>query len=59
VNLRKPGAEIFQLVLNDNNLKAEETLFIDDTASNFPEAERLGIKIHHLKPGTDITEIGL
>jgi putative hydrolase of the HAD superfamily len=59
VNLRKPGAEIFQLVLNDNKLKAEETLFIDDTASNFPEAEQLGIKIHHLKHGTDITEIGL
>lgn len=59
VNLRKPGAEIFELVLNDNNLKAEETLFIDDTASNFPEAERLGIKVHHLKHGTDITEIGL
>jgi putative hydrolase of the HAD superfamily len=59
VNLRKPHAAIFQLVLNDNNLKAEETLFIDDTASNFPEAESLGIQVYHLKPGTDITEIGL
>lgn len=59
VKMRKPGADIFRLVLSDNNLKADETLFIDDTLANFPEAEKLGIHVYHLKPGTDITEIGL
>jgi putative hydrolase of the HAD superfamily len=57
--LRKPEAAIYEMVLNENNLIGEETLFVDDTAANFPEAEKLGIKIHHLKPGTSITGIEL
>ncbi|MEO8582429.1 MAG: HAD family phosphatase [Flavitalea sp.] len=59
VNLRKPDAAIFELVLKENKLNPSETLFIDDTASNFEEARRLGIQIHHLVPGSSITEIGL
>jgi epoxide hydrolase-like predicted phosphatase len=59
VNLRKPGAEIFQLVLNENKLDPEETLFIDDTESNFEEAKKLGIQIYHLKHGSSINEIEL
>ncbi|MBL7699769.1 MAG: HAD family phosphatase [Chitinophagaceae bacterium] len=54
IKMRKPHAEIFELVLNENNLKPSETLFIDDTYSNFEEAQRLGIQIHHLEPGTTI-----
>lgn len=57
VQLRKPSAAIFELVLMENNLRPEETLFIDDTASNFPEAQRLGIQIYHLQPGEDITTL--
>ena len=56
-NLRKPEAAIFELVLNDNKLVPSETLFVDDTASNFPQAEKLGIQVYHLKKGMDITEI--
>lgn len=56
-NLRKPEAAIFELVLNENKLVASETLFVDDTASNFPQAEALGIQVYHLKKGMDITEI--
>jgi putative hydrolase of the HAD superfamily len=59
VKLRKPGAAIFELVLKENNLLPSETLFIDDTASNFDEARKLGIQIHHLVPGTSITEMEL
>ncbi len=57
--LRKPEAAIFELVLNENNLVPAETLFIDDTASNFPQAEKLGIQVYHLEKGKDITGIGL
>jgi len=57
--LRKPSASIFELVLKENNLQPSETLFVDDTALNFPEAARLGIQIYHLTPGTEITEMGL
>jgi putative hydrolase of the HAD superfamily len=57
VKLRKPDADIFNLVLKENNLVPSETLFIDDTYSNFSEAEKLGIQIYHLKPGTSITDM--
>jgi putative hydrolase of the HAD superfamily len=59
VKLRKPGAAIFELVLKENDLLASETLFIDDTASNFDEARKLGIHVHHLVPGTSITDMEL
>jgi putative hydrolase of the HAD superfamily len=41
---RKPDFEIFEQVLNENNLLAEETLFIDDSAVNLNGAEHLGIQ---------------
>jgi glucose-1-phosphatase len=59
VKLRKPHAAIFELVLNENGLKPEETLFIDDTASNFEEARKMGIQIYHLQHGEDITGMKL
>ena len=55
--LRKPDAAIFELVLNENNLMPAETLFIDDTALNFTEAEKLGIQVYHITPGNAITGI--
>lgn len=59
VKLRKPLAAIFELVLHENGLNPAETLFVDDTASNFPEAVKLGINVHHLVPGTSITALPL
>lgn len=50
IGLRKPGAEIFEFVLKDENLVAEETLFIDDTYTNIETAEKLGFKTHLLLP---------
>ncbi|MGH2623406.1 MAG: HAD family hydrolase [Sphingobacterium sp.] len=41
--LRKPDKEIFERVLNDNNLLPEETLFIDDSPQHLKTAEELGI----------------
>lgn len=58
-HLRKPHAAIYQLVLEENQLQPAETLFIDDTATNFSGAEELGIQILHLKPPMQITEIPL
>jgi HAD superfamily hydrolase (TIGR01509 family) len=59
VNLRKPGAAIYQLVLDENKLIGAETLFIDDTAANFSGAEATGIQVFHLKKPMQITEIPL
>ncbi len=43
INLRKPDKEIFEFVLQENNLIAEESLFIDDTKENTDAANQLGI----------------
>jgi len=41
---RKPDAEIFEQVLQENNLLAEETLFLDDHPKNIEGAAALGIR---------------
>ncbi|MEQ8361600.1 MAG: HAD family phosphatase [Cyclobacteriaceae bacterium] len=43
VHMRKPDAEIFEMVLSSNNLIANETLFLDDNLSNLEGAKQLGI----------------
>ena len=48
---RKPDASIFEQVLEENNLKAEETFFIDDTKENTDAANQLGIKTWNLQVG--------
>ena len=58
-NLRKPHAAIYQRVLDENNLNPSETLFIDDTASNFSGAEETGIQTYHLKAPMTILDIPL
>ena len=50
IGLRKPGTKIFEFVLQQENLKAAETLFIDDTLSNIETAQKMGFKTHHLLP---------
>ncbi|WP_027878740.1 HAD-IA family hydrolase [Mesoflavibacter zeaxanthinifaciens] len=58
INLRKPNADIFNFVLIENNLKAEECLFIDDTLENTQTAEQLGINVWNNNPATeDIVDI--
>lgn len=54
VGLRKPEREIFDFVLQDENLNADETLFIDDTFINIETAQKMGFKTHHLLPGEKI-----
>ena len=43
IGLRKPDTEIFEFVLNENHIKPEESLFIDDTKENTNAANLLGI----------------
>jgi glucose-1-phosphatase len=44
MKMRKPDAEIFTQVLEENQLKPEETLFLDDNAGNIGGAAALGIQ---------------
>ena len=55
---RKPNLDIFQQVLDENDLIPEETLFVDDTKENTDTAEKLGIKTWNLIVGQeDITQL--
>ena len=48
INLRKPNTDIFEYVINENSLKAEECLLIDDTKDNTDTAASLGIHIWNI-----------
>jgi len=53
LHLRKPNADIYEFVLNENNLKPEETFFIDDTEENTRTAKKLGINVWNINPSTE------
>ena len=53
INLRKPDASIFEFVLDKNNLRTDETLFIDDTKEHIESAKCLNLQTWHLNPKTD------
>ncbi len=43
VHLRKPNVAIFQLVIDENKLNVEETLFIDDSPQHIEGAKQVGL----------------
>ena len=47
LHLAKPQREIFETVLQQADIKADETLFIDDSLKNCQAAEALGIHTYH------------
>ena len=58
IHKRKPDHEIYNFVLDANNLVAQETIFIDDTFENVEAAKQVGIHGWNLIPGEeDITEL--
>lgn len=58
IHLRKPNKDIFEFVLNENNLIAGECFFIDDNLDNVKTASALGIESWHINPKTeDIIEL--
>lgn len=57
MHLVKPDAEIFREVLRQTGIRAEETLFIDDSANNCAGAASLGIHTHQVKVSDDWLEL--
>lgn len=49
---RKPHPESFKLILNENNLTPEETLFIDDSVQHVEGARHAGLIAIHLDKQT-------
>ena len=53
MGIMKPHPDIYQRVLEEAGIRAEETLFLDDNADNIRAASALGIQtIHVQKPLT-------
>lgn len=50
MGMRKPDPEIFEYILEQHDLKAEECLFIDDTLENTEAAEKLGFHTWNIEP---------
>lgn len=48
IHLRKPNRDIFDYVLDNNNLKPEQCFFVDDTKDNTDTAKSLGIKVWNI-----------
>ena len=48
IKLRKPNADVFRLVIKENNLSIKKTLFIDDSIQHIESAKRIGLKTYHL-----------
>ncbi len=57
MNQRKPNADIFESVLNENNLVAEETLFIDDSPQHVEGALTLGVKAMLLEKNNEVEDL--
>ena len=57
VGMRKPNAEIFELVLREQGLDPTETLFIDDTLQHIEGAKNVGLQTYHLQKGEEIDEV--
>ncbi|MBK7971229.1 MAG: HAD family phosphatase [Bacteroidetes bacterium] len=57
VGLRKPNAEIFDLVVKENNLDLAETVFIDDSPQHIEGAKKYGLTAWHLKDQEKVEEV--
>ena len=51
MHLEKPEPEIYQAVLDQAGIRAEETLFIDDNEPNLAAAAELGFRTLHSTGG--------
>ena len=59
IGLRKPNANIYEYVLQENKLDAGKTLFVDDSAQNADAAKALGIQTILLSTGNFIEDLPL
>jgi len=54
IGLRKPNVDIFAFVTKAQNLKAEETLFIDDSIQHIKGAMKFGLKTYFMDRSKNI-----
>lgn len=54
IGMRKPNPEVFEKILEENGLKAANTLFIDDSPQHIEGAKSVGIQTIYLEKGMTI-----
>jgi len=54
---RKPERGIYELILNNENLKPEETFFVDDKAENVAAARAFGLHAYQLQDRARLQEL--
>ncbi len=59
LGLRKPNANSFEKILEEQSLKPSETLFIDDTLKNIEGAQKIGLQTVHLVAPLTVLDLGL
>lgn len=57
IGMRKPDKEIFEYVLSQNNLKPEETIFIDDSPQHVKGAGECGINAYLLQKNMSVNDL--
>tara|TARA_B100000767_G_scaffold224970_1_gene214176 strand:- start:1209 stop:1829 length:621 start_codon:yes stop_codon:yes gene_type:complete len=57
LGLRKPDVKIFEHILNEQKLKAEEVFFVDDSPQHIISAKKIGISCHHLLDNENIISL--
>lgn len=56
MHMRKPNPDAFRRVLDEQQLRPDETLFIDDTVRHIEGAKSVGLHTYLLPKGEDILE---
>jgi FMN phosphatase YigB (HAD superfamily) len=56
MGMRKPDAEIFEYVTNENSLIPSSTLFIDDSIQNIKGADSVSMQTLHCTPSVSLAE---
>jgi glucose-1-phosphatase len=59
IQIRKPDAQAWLHILNNHQLEAGETLFIDDGLANIAAAQQLGMHTIHLLRGMKVEDLDL
>ena len=56
LGMRKPDRASYEYILRENQLKGDETLFVDDAIINVEGAELAGLKGLYLRPGVSLLD---
>ncbi len=56
IGLRKPNKDVFEFVLNNENLIADKTLFLDDSIQHIEGAKSIGIQTQLIDSKLDILQ---